>query len=435
MNQKNEPATKRQAWLAKLDKFSVVTGSLVPIGIVLGNVSFEGFVGLAGLSWLLRAILALAWKEPGVESSFARLKVHPLILPYFVWYVVILISFFCNDPNMEKLGHDLVFVRHLLFVIAAVDISQRLPVCKYYLYGLAGGVLWAGLNTLAVHLIGFDLIGNPLSYYINKVHAAPRIAWLASLAAPFLWGWTIATFHRNSSDTEKHLFIERRETLFGLTLIAVVLILISDIRTFILAMVVGLLLVSVLSGKKALIKNIFILGGIVIVLGVLFFHMGKFQRIESIIHRFYIWKVSWLIIMDHPLIGISVSAYEEIFSQYASAPLAAMFNLPDPSNPVWAEANHAHNLFMMVLTVTGVSGLLAFLWLLINSIRMAFQPSQLGWSLGLASWPATFLLIGMVGTNIYDGTAAALFVFFLALIGARDNAEKLFIDSAKTVGS
>ena len=433
MNQENELSTKRQRWLAKLDKFSVITGALVPIGVVLGNVSFEGFVGLSGLSWLLRSILAFAWKEPGVGRSFTRLKSHPLVLPYFIWYIVILISFLCNDPNMDKLGHDLVFVRHLLFVAAAVDISQRLPVCKYFLYGLAGGVLWAGLNTLAVHLVGFDLIGNPLSYYIHKIHAAPRIAWLASLAAPFFWGWTIAILHRPPG-TEKYIFIERRETLVALTLIAVVLVLISDMRTFILAMVAGLFLVSVLSGKKALIKNIFILGGIAAVLGVLFFYFGRFQFMTSISHRFYIWKVSWLMIIDNPIIGISVSEYEEIFRQYASADLAAMFNLPDPSSLYWLEANHAHNLFLMLLAATGVSGLLAFLWLFINSIRIALRPRQLGWNLGLASWVATSLLIGMVGTNIYNGMSAALFVFFVGLIGASDNAETFLADSAKTAG-
>ncbi|MBE9519765.1 MAG: O-antigen ligase family protein, partial [Proteobacteria bacterium] len=409
-------------------------GSLVPIGVVLGNVSFEGFVGLTGLSWLLRSILAFAWKEPGVGESFDRLKSHPLVLPYFVWYVVILISFFCNAPDMDKLGYNIAFIRHLLFVAAAVDISQRLPVCKYFLYGLAGGVLWAGINTLAVHLAGFDLIGNPISYYNGKRQAAPRIAWLASLSAPFFWGWAVATFHKHAS-TKKHLFIERRETLVTVTLIAVVLILISDIRTFILAMVIGLFWVSVLSGKKALVKNIFILGGVTVVIGVLFFNLDSFQRIESINHRFYIWKVSWLMSIDHPIIGTSVSAYKEVFSQYASADLAAMFNLSNPSDPIWAWANSAHNLFLMVFTVTGVSGLLAFLWLLINAIRSSWQPNQLGWSLGLASWPATFLAIGMVGTNIYDGTSAALFVFFLGLIGGRDNAEELSVDSEKRVVS
>lgn len=412
-------STVRQSWLTRLDKFSAISGALVPTGLVLGNTAFEGLVGLAGLSWLLRSILAYIWGEPGVRQSFAMLARHPLVMPYFVWYLVIVTSVLCNVPNMDKLSHDFIFIRHLFFVAAAMEISQRVPVFKYFLYGLAGGILLAGLNTLAVHLLGYDLIGNSLSHYINKRQQAPRIAHLAAFSAPFFWGWALALEQKQFNPTPL-LLIERRSILVSLTLIAVTLALMSDIRTYILGMVAGLVLVFILSGRKDWLKNLILLVGVMTVVGVLFSQMGRFQNLTSIHHRFYIWKVSWLMSLDHPIIGVSVSAYKEIFRQYASIDLATAFNLPTPSAPQWS-GYHAHNLLLMVLTVTGITGLITFLWLLVNAIRLAFRSRETKCGLGLASWVAVFLAIGVVGTNIYGGATAALFVFFLGLIGSRDN--------------
>lgn len=422
MNEGLEMSTGRQSWLAQLDKVSVISGALVPTGLAMGNTAFEGLVGLAGLSWLLRSVLAHIWGEPGIRQSFAMLARHSLVMPYFVWYLVIVTSVLCNTPNMDKLSHDLIFVRHLFFVAAAMDISQRVPVFKYFLYGLAGGILVAGLNTLAAHLLGYDLIGNPLSHYINKRQQAPRIAHLAAFSAPFFWGWALAVFNKQPS-TRPLLSIERRYILVGLTLIAVTLVLMSDIRTYILGMVSGLTLVFILSGRKSWLKNLVILAGITAIVGFLFIQMDRFQNLTSIYHRFYIWKVSWLMSLDHPILGVSVSAYKEIFQQYGSAEIAASFNLPNPSSPV-LDGYHAHNLLLMVLTVTGILGLISFLWLLVNTVRLVFRSGGIRCDIGLASWVAVFLAIGVVGTNIYGGATAALFVFFLSLIGSRENYER-----------
>ena len=101
---------------------------------------------------------------------------------------------------------------------------------------------------------------------------------------------------------------------------------------------------------------------------------------------------------------------------FASPDLAASFNLPDPSKLYWTSASHAHNLFLMVLVNSGIVGLAAFSWLLINAVRMALRADQ-DWRYGLVSWPVVFLTIGMIGTNIYNGMSLTLFAFFLVLIG------------------
>jgi O-antigen ligase len=143
---------------------------------------------------------------------------------------------------------------------------------------------------------------------------------------------------------------------------------------------------------------------------------GGMRDFVSLYHRFYIWKVSWLMWLEHPFFGVSASGFKEAFPLFASPDLAASFNLPDPTNLYWTSASHAHNLFLMVLAVSGIAGLAAFSWLLINAVRMALRTGQ-DWRSGLVSWPVVFLAIGMIGTNIYDGMSLTLFAFFLVLIG------------------
>ena len=122
-----------KACMAKLDIFTLVCCSLIPTGVVLGSAVFEVLLVLAGVSWLLRSLFAYFSDYKKGKSSFLNLFYHPLILPYFLWYLVIVGSFFLNNSNMENLAYNLVFARHLIFIAAIFDISKRLPAYKYLL--------------------------------------------------------------------------------------------------------------------------------------------------------------------------------------------------------------------------------------------------------------------------------------------------------------
>ena len=68
--------------------------------------------------------------------------------------------------------------------MALLDISKRLPVERYLLWGLAAGVLWAAINTLSAFLFGFDLLGKPLTRYTMKLKEASRISGMEFVIAP-----------------------------------------------------------------------------------------------------------------------------------------------------------------------------------------------------------------------------------------------------------
>lgn len=406
MPENKKISDKQLVWLARLDRFSAVSGALVPTGLVVGNVGFEGMIGLAGLSWLLRILLSVAWGDPDRRYSIAVLGRHPLVLPWIVWYAVIIISLAWNDPAGGEWGYNLVLARQLVFLAAMLDISRRLPVGRYFLFGLAGGLVWAAANTLSAHLLGHDLIGKPLARYTGRLKEGSRIAHLAAFAAPFYFCRVLLT---------PKLTTELKRRLILLTLLSVCLVFITKSRTTILAMALGLVLPFFL--RKRLLR--FLVPFCLVLLiagGWMIFQDGRMWDFSSVYHRFYIWKVSWLIWLDHPFIGVSASGFKEAFPLFASPDLVASFNLPDPTNLYWTSASHAHNLFLMVLAVSGIAGLAAFSWLLINAVRMTLRAGQ-DWRSGLVSWPVVFLTIGMIGTNIYDGMSLTLFAFFLVLIG------------------
>jgi len=395
----------QQTWLARLDKFCVVTGALIPTGLVLGNVGFDGVIGLAGLGWLLRLTLSSAWGNPYWRQLVPVLVRHPLVMPWLTWYGIIIISLACNDPVGGKWGYNLVFVRHIIFLSAMLDISRRLPVWKYFLIGLAGGLVWSLINTLSAHLIGYDLIGKPLARYTSHLKEDTRIAHLAAFAAPFYLGRVVL-----SSELTK----VRRRVLFMFALFSVGLVFIAMIRTAIIAMVAGLILPFLFHRRllRILIPLCLIL---FIVGGWMFIRNDEIGDLTTLYHRFYMWKLSWQMVLENPLLGVSVTGYKEAFRQFASIELFSQFNLPHPTPTFWAEGYHAHNLFLMVMSVNGILGLAAFSWLLYNAMRLSLSELT-HWRIGLASWPVVFLTIGLVGNNIYDGMILALFVFFLVLI-------------------
>jgi len=401
----NTFTNRREAILTRLDKFCMISGALLPTGIVLGNVGFEGVIGLAGMGWLLRLILSAAWGFSDHTRSIKVIVRHPLIMPWLAWYGVIIISFAVNDPFGRQWAYNLAFARHIIFLSAMLDISRRLPVWKFFLAGLAFSLIWALINTLSAHIFGQDLIGNSLSRYTSHLKEDGRIAHLAAYSAPFYFNRRVLS--TGLSKAQKWMLV-----LFFC--ISTGLVFIAEIRTYMIAMIAGLMLPLLM--KKRLWRILVPLGIFFLITGTwLIVHNNEIRGLTTLSHRFYMWQISWQMFRDKPILGVSTAGYKQAFSKYASTDLAAKFNLPDPSRKYWTEGYHAHNLLFMVMAVNGILGLMTFSWLLYHAIRLSISRSAC-WRVGLYSWPIVFLTIGFVGNNIYDGTILAIFVFNLVLI-------------------
>ncbi len=422
MNLKNESVMKNEApgiWANRFDGAAVFFGALVPIGIVVGNAGFEAMVSMTGLCWIIRSILAKSNPIPALVK-------HPLLQGWLAFYGCILVSLLWNGPGSKGWSHDVVLIRHLLFFAAFIDISKRRNVIRPLIMGLGAGVLWAALNALLAYSIGHDLIGKSIARYENKLKEGERIASFAAYAGPFFLAWGLLA---------KDLLVKRRMLLFGIGGIACILLVVFHIRTAQLGAICGILAAVALyllrSMPRKVAITLFLSAVLFMGAGARYANLDNLAgihsriRLGSMYDRINIWKVSWAMWKDHPVLGVSVSGWKDAYKKtVASVP---PYVSPDGRVIRASEAMHCHNLYLQILSSLGIVGSLCFCWFFVNIIRCVFSGGMDGWRSGLSTWPAVFLVIGLTGWNIFGAQYLPIFAYFLALT-AISYGEKQFVN-------
>ena len=388
-------------WAERLDKLCVIAGALVPTGLVIGNIGFEIMIGLVGGGWVIRLLLTR-------ENPFKSLFKHPLVVPWIALLLSIAVSLVVNGPGGKGWAHDLVFFRFFLFGVALFEISNRKPVMKYLLWGLAAGVAWAVINTMTAYLLGFDLLGKPLIRYTGKLKEASRISGMTAYAAPLFFIWGIL---------DKRLSPKVRKWVLLISVLAFIQLLQTHVRTAIIASLAGLVF-SVFYYFRRRVPTKVAFGGVIalILVVILFFSFGGMWRLETVYDRVYYWKVTWTIWQEHPLVGVGISSFQDAYKEMAASGKVSAFDAPNGITYQLPEQTHAHNIIFMLLSSTGLFGLAAFCWLFINAVRMIFKRLE-GARIALVPWPMVFLMIGITGFNIFHSWYQALFSFFAVLIG------------------
>ncbi|MDD4463422.1 MAG: O-antigen ligase family protein [Desulfobacterales bacterium] len=395
----------------RLDDLVSVTGALIPVGLVVGNIGFETLIAASGLFWIGRCYVAK-------KNPLPDLIRHPLMLPWMIWFGCIVLSLILNGQGSKGWAHDVSFVRYPLFALAMIDTSRRRPVVRYCLFGLAAGVVLAAVNTLLAYVNGFDLLGKSLVRYTTKIGEAGRITTLSSYAAPFCLAWALM-------DTRLNPRAKWIITVIGLIAVAVTFK--FRIRTAIIAMLAGIFPVLLYSVKKRF-SSLSTMGIVVFLIActVIIFYFQKIGNLNSLYHRFYIWKVSLAVWGDHPWVGVGVSSFKDAFTA-TSTPGSIAYLAPNGKlfDGSWAyNAYHAHNIFLMLMATTGILGLAVFGWLFANAVRMTFTNLD-GWRWGLITWPIILFVFGLAGFNIYHSGYLSLVAYFLVLIGIRAHPDEL----------
>jgi O-antigen ligase len=159
--------------------------------------------------------------------------------------------------------------------------------------------------------------------------------------------------------------------------------------------------------------------GLALVLAVgLFFHYGRLWRFDTIFDRVYFWKIAWTMWKEHPVVGVGISSFQDAYKEMAASGTVSGYNAPNGVVYQALEQTHAHSLFFMLISCTGLFGLAAFIGLFIAAGLSIFRNTE-GYRIGLVTWPAVVLAIGISGFNIFHSWYQALFAFFLVLIGSR----------------
>ena len=231
---------------------------------------------------------------------------------------------------------------------------------------LPDGILWRSAG----------LFGSPLAYgYIAGQHVCLAL------------GMALLTFH------------ERKKVgwLFWGSLAAYVLISLSIITTFTrgawIAMVCAHLFVAwAVAPRIALL----LLGSGTAALGILFATIGTFRfRILSLFdsgyssnsERVFLWKCNWAMFKDYPILGIGYQENEARAAEYTE-------RLGRP----YAFTGHAHNNYIQMLSGTGITGFLAYMFIISFMLWLTWRlwkrlPSDLLW--------ARALTLGCLGAQIH----------------------------------
>ncbi|MBI9077638.1 MAG: O-antigen ligase family protein [Desulfatibacillum sp.] len=392
------------------DAVCLWAAALLPMGIVAGNVGFESAVALAGVAWILRALVAR-------DNTVERISQNPLVAPWMFWFGAIIISLIVNGAGSKGALHDVAFIRFFLFGLALLDVSTRRPVRAYLIWGLATGVLLAALNTTLAYIVGGDMFGRPLERYTGKLKEAARFSGLCAYASVFFAGWAFG-------DPKILGNKKRLAVLLFLAALAFAQIIQTQVRTVVLATLVGFVFLFFYGQAR---KFGFIKVGLVAllvstVLGVVFY-LGEWWNMESMYDRWVIWQVAFEVWKEHPTVGAGVGAFQDAFARVSALGLVPPWEAPDGRIYFNAEQTHAHNLFLMIGSCTGFLGLAAFGWLMVRVCRLVYANPQ-GWRNGLIAWPVVLLMIGLTGFNIYHSWYHALFAYFLVLSGATECAKE-----------
>ncbi len=390
---------KKTIWATYLDTTCAFLGGLLLLGLVMGNTAFELILALVSLIWLVRSTLVK-------NNPVPKLLKHPLFVPWIAWLTAAYISLLWNGAGSKGWGHDIALIRYFLYLAAIIDVSGRKAIQKYFLMGMAAAIIWGLINTLLAYAIGYDVFGRALSRYSHKIKDAGRIASVAAYVGPYFVAWGL--FDRKLRSAKRVLII-----LVGI--IAMCQVFFIHVRTVEVAAVAGIFTCFVYFAHKraGAFYSIMLCGGLALILW-LFLRYGPKIDLSSIYDRIGYWKVIWAMWQENPVFGVSVSAWQDTYKEFAASDLIPPFVSPDGRSWKALETTHAHNLFLHIISSTGILGIASFGWLFVNCLRMVFKKlAYRGHS--LLTWPVVFCVIGLTGWNIYGSQYQTIFTFFMAL--------------------
>lgn len=400
----------RLKWASRLDSFCIIIGAMVPTGIIIGNAGFESMIALVGICWITRSILAK-------ENPLPPLLKHSLILPWLCWIGSIVLSLAWNGAGSKGWVHDIVLIRYLIYFAALLDISQRRSIIVPLLSGLAAGILWGVLNTLMAFSIGYDILGNSIMRYSTKLKETSRIASLAAYVGPFFLAWSFL---------DSRLSYKIKIAIAFVGSLAMIYIAHANILTVQIAGVAGILsfvtYFLIKTNPRIGVFFIFLLAGLSIIVVMKY---GGQINLHSMYDRINIWKVAWGMWLNHPFVGGSVSSWPDFYKEVVASGSITPYVPPNGKISWSLDARHAHNLFLQLISCTGVLGLMSFCWLFINAIRITFQKKVSGWRFGLMTWPIVFLVIGLAGWNIFGSQYQAVFAYFMVLTAVSVNQQEI----------
>lgn len=133
----------------------------------------------------------------------------------------------------------------------------------------------------------------------------------------------------------------------------------------------------------------------------------EFQERSSGHARLEIWQTSWLVFKEHPILGVGLNDFEYHYRE----------NLPRVAFPPleWLVAQ-PHNLYLALLTQTGLLGFLAFLWIIVRLFKIKKDTSFRLQASGFIAALSAILIHGLVDTPYFKNDLSIIFWLIVALL-------------------
>lgn len=358
-----------------------------------------------GISFALLFALIKYFKEPFRFTVDGRLV--KVIL--FFWFTMLLSAIFAYTQPIAFNKLWAYIFRSLPFFLAVLFIDTRKKLFTALLVMAASlsladmAAIWQGIR--GIRAVGFSSMAMILAGYLLQM-----IPILAVLVLE-----------------EKQIGKRTRLLLGGVVMLSLAALIFNAVRGAWIAALLVILIYPFLRLKvSTLIK---VIPMIILILSILystvpFIHARALSTFntndQSRIERILLWDDSWKMFIDHPLVGVGVSNFEEIhLARYLS---------PDATEKL----GHAHNNFLHILAENGLLGFIGFCGMFGYFLFYLYQngfkknnPVVLGVFLATIS----LLIQGLTEFNFGDSAVIRMFWFNLGLavasskIGA-DSSEK-----------
>ncbi len=362
-----------------------------------------GGLAIQPIDWIaILLILTIIFKQVLTGS---RLWMRTgLEIPIWTFLGVIAISLF-NTPDLKagvvNWGHTvLYFIAFYAMVVDWKDVPLERIWRGYFFWSLlaAGSALWlffgsgggrslglagVSLNHLIIPVLCFELArlsveGKTRRWWIFTIFVLTAIAtqtrgvWLSGGVLLAVWlfsGYLMGSFK---------LLAARR---FVTKVVGVVLLL------FLLFLVLAPLLGQVERRAAQLVEQ----GGTVYL-------------------RLFLWGIALKFFLSDPITGIGMGQFAGAMEQFPEMKNLAVFD--------WTHGLSAHNILLTFLAETGLVGALAFLLLLVSTVRFAWKGVRSAGTLEGLGWGWGFFMIFTVFaiSFLFAGTWDYHFTFFLALL-------------------
>ncbi|UCD55454.1 MAG: O-antigen ligase family protein [Candidatus Omnitrophota bacterium] len=160
--------------------------------------------------------------------------------------------------------------------------------------------------------------------------------------------------------------------------------------------------------RKRKLLTLFLVMFLVALLIMFFFlpgeRMGSIFGFLSWWDRVYMWRISWNVFMEHPIIGNGINMFYGKFKEFREDKYTGLLG------------SYAHNGFLQIAADIGIMGLAIFLLIIGKVLKRGFTSRANPLALGMAAGLSAFLIHSFFDTNLQSLPLASFFWLSMALL-------------------